>query len=145
MTDFLHTEEGQLFQTLGDAADQKLVELKEAPPAPPAPTFIDLCACGHQRKQSEMPIRVEADGRPYVDNVCLGCRATFAHNARLVCEGCRRALACVKPGTTESGFRYEPAGVYHMSGCPACQPSQRKFLMLEQAAYEQLIPQTKQN
>lgn len=70
-----------------------------------------------------------------IEHLCSDCASAYAGTAKLICLKCRprRVIARIAPNRDpKTGLEFRADRCYHASGCPACEPSGKSF-MLEQA------------
>lgn len=58
-----------------------------------------------------------------LDDICRECRKDTRQMALLVCVGCRQVVSRLAPHRDDSGFTFEPGGIYHVTACPVCRPA----------------------
>jgi hypothetical protein len=108
-----------------------------SPEVPKPPDGHVWCAC---KKKCILMQEVHFLDSKFVqgitDNICNECRAFINHPALIVCIHCRAVVSRTAAQRFDSGFVFEPDGVYHTDGCPNCQKGVQVTVLLEKVFFD---------
>ena len=72
-----------------------------------------------------------------LDAMCLDCRKEVAGTCPLICIRCKRVVSRMEPGKDmKTGFKFIRNRPYHLDGCPFCEDTIQKSIILEKLMYE---------